>query len=113
MEQISRFRSHRKNLTLTDDAATTAVFDMSMYSGGLLHVTAASDGAAHMVYFCVKSESEGASSTVYDAANSIVAMTVEAGRCYQLPDQLFAAPFVGIYTTTAGQTLTVNIDLKG
>ena len=113
MEQISRFSSQRPDLTFTDNTGTTDSFDMSMYSGGLLYVDSTSTGAAVALTFHAKPDFDAAGVFVlYDGAGSAVQLTVQGGRCYQLPDSLFAASTV-VVTAASGATVNASINLKG
>lgn len=113
MEQISRFRSQRPALTFTDSVVTSSPFDMAMYSGGLLYVDSTSTGAGVVLSFNAKPDFDAAGSfVVHDKAGAAVTITVQGGRCYPLPEELFAAGTV-VITTAAGATVSGSIDLKG
>lgn len=113
VQQISRFAtSGTSDIVFTDSESTTGSFAYAIHGGALLYVSATSTGAAVTLTFGSRPEKGGAFFVAADSSNAPVTLDVEPGRCYQLPDEVFAAPMVSA-TTPAGATVTCKVAVKG
>jgi len=114
MQSIARFNDKTSiDVTFTDDATTTGGFQYAMHAGALLLVRSTSTGGAVEITFLARPTSSSSEFFVAgDSSNAPVTLTVEPGRCYQVPDVLFAAPYVAAQAAT-GATVTVSVFMKG
>lgn len=112
MQQITRFNdATTQTITFTSSASTTGGFNLAVYSGAMLLVTATPSSAATAITFvCKATEQDADSFVVADSTNTPVAMTVQPGRAYSLPDELFAAGYV--MATTASGTVSCRVIVK-
>jgi len=103
--------------TAVTAAATTATagitpFSLNSASGALLMCSATSTAAAMVVKFYAGVTAAGPFYELRDSTNTAISLTVAANGCYDLPEQLFAAPFIAITTPAAGNTATFSIATK-
>ena len=115
MEQVARFSDFTKNaVVFTNAQSTTGGFVMAVHSGALLRISETSSGGAITLQFGARPSKESAEYyIVCDSANTPLTLTVEPGRCYALPEELFATRYATATTSAAGATVTCYIDLKG
>jgi hypothetical protein len=114
VHQISRFgAAGASDVVFTNSASTTGGFGYALHSGGLMYVAATSTGAAVTLTFGSRSVKDGPYFVAHDSSNNPVTLTVEPGKCYQVPDEVFAAPFVSATCNGLGETVTVKVALKG
>lgn len=109
-EIVRRF-SRYGSVTATD-STTGGGFMLGESSGGLLHCV--STGTNNPVTLQFWSRPDNNSATAYLLANSengILAVVVQPGRCYQLPDELFSASLINLVLTSA-TTAVFEILLK-
>jgi hypothetical protein len=114
MQSIVRFNdSTTQNVVFTNSTSTTGGFAMAVHSGAMLLVSATSSGAAITLTFRTKMTA-GSSDifTACNASNSPVTLTVQPGRAYAVPDELFAASYVTATTANAGETVTCLVATK-
>jgi len=114
MQSIARFNDKTSiDVTFTDDAATTGGFQYAMHAGALLLVRSTSTAGPVEITFLARPSSSSADYFVAgDTTNNAVTLNVQPGRCYPLPDELFAAPYVGALAAS-GATVTVSVFMKG
>jgi hypothetical protein len=98
-------------------AATTATagitpFSLNSASGALLMCSATSTAAAMVVKFSAGVTRTGPFYELRDATNTAISLTVAPNGCYDLPEQLFASPYIAITTPAAGNTATFTISTK-
>lgn len=82
-------------LTLTNSVSTTGKFAMGNKAGGMLHCVSTATNAAVTVQF--HNSPEPATTDTYllcDSADAAISITMSPGRCYALPDALFAGGIV-------------------
>ena len=114
VHQISRFGSSgESDVVFTNSTATTQGFAYALASGGLMYVVSTSTGAAETLTFHSRPSKDAPFYASHDASNAPVTLTVEAGKCYQVPDEVFAAPFVAATCGTLGATVTCKVATKG
>lgn len=110
--EIVRFNDGpTKTVVFTNADNTTGGFNLAVYSGAIVMVDSVAGGATTLTWKC--KEREGASS-VYaaaDGSDSALTTTIQAGRAYAVPDELFAAGYV-LATTNAG-TASCRVIVKG
>lgn len=113
MQQITRFNDQTtENVTFTNSAGTTGGFNLAVYSGAMLLVSGTSTSGAITLTFLAKASAQDADLfVVSDSSNNPVTMSVQPGRAYALPDELFAAGYVA--ATTASGTVTCRVLTKG
>lgn len=100
-----------QDVVFTNDPATTGGFNLAIFSGAMLLVSATSTGSPVTVTFLAKvSEQSGGAHTVADSSNNPVTLSLQAGRAYALPDDLFAAAYV--MAVTASGTVTCKVVTK-
>lgn len=100
-------------VTFTNSVSTTAAIPIANAAGGLLMVAACSNnGTLTIQWYAMADESIPENYMVADATNALVTQVVQAGRCYALPDELFAARVVKAVVST-NSTVTARLSLKG
>lgn len=114
MQTIARFNDKTTvDVTFTETAASTGGFVTSLHAGAILFVRSTSTAGAIVLTFGARpSPSSTEFFVAADSSNQPITLTVQPGRCYALPDELFAATYVSA-STAAGQTATCSIFLKG
>ena len=113
--QICRYNhTDVSDVVFTDSVSTTGGFSIAVFSGAILLVSATSTGLPVTLTFIGKETLESADSFVCaDSTNNIVTMNVQAGRCYQVPDELFAVGYVMATCGSVGETVTCRVQTKG
>lgn len=102
-----------QNVVFTNTVGTTGGFNMAVASGGMLLVSATSSGGAIVLTFRTKAaEGDASSFTAANASNTVVTLTVQPGRAYPVPDELFAATYILATTANAGETVTCRVVTK-
>lgn len=94
-------------------AATVAAsdaFSLNTAVGAVLRCTNTTGSAAVVLKFHVLDTASGTGYELRDSANSAVTITASPNCAYELPSELFAAPFVKI--TTASGTATFLVSTK-
>lgn len=92
-------------LVFTDDIDTTAGFSMELYAGAVLFVgDCSNDGTIDLTFGAKLGSSDLTVFTLADRTNEPIVFTVEGGRCYALPDELFACGWVMPITNTGTVT---------
>lgn len=100
-----------QSVTFTASNSTTGGFNFSLYAGAMIHVSSVT-GSPTTLTWKVKENEEA--STVYpvaDGSDAAITTTIQTGRAYPLPDELFAAGYV-MATTDTG-TAVCKIIVKG
>lgn len=98
-------------LVFTNSTSTTAGFNLESYAGGVLYVTATSTNGQINLTFAAKAGSGDTDAfTVASSVNAVVTITVQPGRAYALPDDLFACAWV--MPVTASGTVTCLVGFK-
>ncbi len=109
--EIVRFNDGpTQDVTFTTSESTTGGFSLAVYSGAIVMVTSVS-GATALVWKCKENASSSAVFQVADATNVPLQTSIQAGRAYSIPDELFAAGYV-MPTTNQG-TATCRVIVKG
>jgi hypothetical protein len=93
----------------TTVAASTA-FSLNVAVGAVLRCTATTGSAAVVVKFHVLEAPGATAFELRDATDTAVSVTVSPNCAYELPSELFAAPFVAI--TTASGTASFLVSTK-
>jgi len=104
--KIERRSSVSQPYVLTASASSTPQIPYGAISGAIAIVTAVTGGATTLTWRV--SAAGGDISVPLVGANTT---TVSAGNAYEVPDQVFAAPFIAA-TTNAG-TATITFLVKG
>jgi hypothetical protein len=114
MQHIARFNDRTDtSVVFTATQASTGGFQFAMHSGAMLQVTATSTGSPVVLTFGTRPNAASTQFfTAADSSNAPVTLTVQADRCYAVPDAVFAATYVTA-TAAAGATVTCNVYLKG
>jgi hypothetical protein len=97
-----------QDVTFTSSDSTTGGFNLAVYAGGMIHVTS---GSATLTWKVKELAGFPTVFTVADSSDTAVTQTVQAGRAYALPDQLYGASYV-LATTDSG-TITCRVIVKG
>jgi hypothetical protein len=109
--QIARTTETFSNpITAATTVAGSTGFSPNTAAGIILRCTATTGDAAIVVKFNVSSGPGATSYELRNSSNTAVSITVQTGGAYELPGELFAAPFVTI--TTASGTATFIVSLK-
>lgn len=103
----------RQSVVFTNSTSTTGGFNLAVFSGAMLLVSATSTGGAITLTFRTKAaEQESDLFSVANSLNALVTLTVQPGRAYSLPDDLFAATYVLATTANTGETVTCRVVTK-
>lgn len=117
VSQICRFsETLTRELVFANSIGQSEWFVLAQHGGAILMVNQLTSGAGSTstLKFHIKRSTDAAETfEVADSANAVVTLTIQAGRCYQLPDELFAASYVTATTGTAGHTARCFIQMKG
>ena len=94
------------------DAETTVsasdAFSLNTAVGAVLRCTATTGSTAVVVKFHVLGTADGTGFELRDATNTAVSITVAPNCAYELPSELFAAPFVKMTTAAGVATFTIS-----
>lgn len=102
-----------ETLAVAGGVNPTGGFGMATAAGAMLLVSATNDAASKVITFRTRVTENAASSfVVASSSNAPVTLTVQPGRAYPLPDELFACPYVLATTAASGQTVTCRIVTK-
>ena len=104
---IERIAESTAQLSCTDAASTTQPFGFGNVAGGLIFCISASAATVAVNFYANYSGSD-TPSLLCDSANAAVSITMQAGRCYELPTSLFGAAQVRIVATGAGASATIR-----
>jgi hypothetical protein len=99
--------------TITSDENTTGQYGLGAFAGGLLYVISTSTGAAQTISWRAKFLPSSASYKLYDSTNAAITTVIQAGRCYEIPGELYGAMGISAVSDTAGQTAVVRVTVKG
>ena len=99
--------------TITSDETTTGLYGLGTAAGGLLYVISTSTGGAKTVSWRGKFSPSSPSYKLYDSTNAAITATIQAGRCYEIPGELYGAIQVSAVADTAGQSAVVRVSVKG
>jgi hypothetical protein len=99
--------------TVTSDETTTGLYGLGTFAGGMLYVISTSTGAAQTISWRAKFSPSSPSYKLYDSTNAAITTTIQAGRCYEIPGELFGAIQISAVCDTAGQTAAVRVTVKG
>lgn len=99
--------------TITSDEATTGQYGLGAFAGGLLYVVSTSTGSAQTISWRAKFSPSSPSYKLHDSSNTAITTVIQAGRCYELPGELYGAMGVSAVSDTAGQTAVVRVTVKG
>jgi hypothetical protein len=99
--------------TITSDEATTGQYGLGSFAGGLLYVVSTSTGAAQTISWRAKFSASSPVYKLYDSANAVITTIIQAGRCYEIPGELYGAMGISAVSDTAGQTAVVRVTVKG
>lgn len=102
-----------EQVTITDSESTTGPVGFGTFAGGLVYVVSTSTGSAITVSWRGKHATNSPSYRLADSANSPITTTIQAGRCYEIPQELFGACQISAVAETAGQSATVRFTTKG
>jgi len=98
-------------ITAATTVAASTPFSLNSAGGGMLLCTAVSAGSPQVIKFNVSTSASPASTyELRDATNTAISLTVDALKAYDLPAELFAAPY--IFITIASGTATFLISTK-
>jgi hypothetical protein len=100
-------------INVTSDPATTDTIPLGPSAGGMLYCVSTSTGNAITVSWFADFAPDSPDFQLADTTNAVTTTTIQPGRCYELPAELFAAPQVKVVTQTAGQTAVLRVSLKG
>lgn len=99
-------------VTFTASNGTTGGFNLAIYSGAMIHVQSVANGATTLTWKTqIPNDPLAGVFGVADKTDTAITTTIQAGRSYPLPDELFAASYV-LATTNAG-TAVCRITVKG
>jgi len=104
--------SESKTLAITNAIGTTPEIDYRIFAGGLLWVPATATSTSVTFYVGTASGGTFDADIVDNAASALSAVTVAAAKYYQLPDVLFAAPWVKIVSNADDSGLSWILHLK-
>lgn len=110
---MARLLSKPMAFSAVNTLASCTQIAMGERAGGLIHIVSLSSGSTAVIKFYSIPDTAAASTSyiLRDKDNADIAITVEAGKCYPLPDELFAARSFRIYVTT-NITVTGTLVLK-
>jgi hypothetical protein len=97
---ITRTVSDPVDVALTDDLATTPEINKRNYAIGVIHIPVDSS-ITELTFYCA-AEKGGTYRALYNNAGDPVTLTVTDDAAYELPDAVFAAPFVKIVVDSDG-----------
>jgi len=101
---IARTGATIETINVTDTPEKARAFQLGERAGALLHVTAASGPDLTLKFV---SYVKNTAYIAKDADNADKAVTISAGNCYQMPDELFAASRVGLFLDSGTATIVV------
>ncbi len=107
-EILRQHSVNTQDVTFTASDSTTGGFNLAVYAGGMILVTS---GTATLTWKVKENAGSATSYTVADSSNAVITQSVQAGRAYALPDQLFSSAYVT--ATTGSGTVTVRVIVKG
>lgn len=105
--KIARVTSESISVSVTASPNDSGTFALGERSGGLLHVVSASAQGLSLLFASVDGDTPY---LLNDSENNPVTLTISAGGCYALPDELFAAKKVMLLLTSG--TATVRVSTK-
>lgn len=112
MSAISR-ASETKTPTITDAIGTTQAIDYRLFAGGMLWVPATASSTTVTIYVGTAESGTYDADIVDNAASALSAITVAAAKWYQLPDAIFAAPWIKLVSNADDSSLVWLLNLKG
>lgn len=111
--EIDRFCIVSEQGVITSNETTTATQGFGSFAGGLMYVTSTSTGSAITVSWRSRFSASSAIFKLHDSSNSPITTTIQAGRAYELPQEIFGALQVMAVADTAGQSAVVRFSTKG
>lgn len=99
--------------TVTSDENATATVGFGTFAGGLMYVISTSTGSAITISWRARFSGSSAIYKLCDSTNTPITTVIQAGRCVELPQELFGAMQVLAVADTAGQSAVVRVTVKG
>jgi len=115
---MSRIRLNSSTIvTIALNGNLSTVIPFSEFAGGVIHMPAAWTAAS--IGFTVSSSADGTFLPLYDGAIPVQISSPAVNKAYPIPDKLFGARFVKLWSQNGSGTLTAQaaaraiiVDLK-
>lgn len=111
--EIDRFSLVSEPLTVTSSEATSAPCGFGSCAGATLYCVSTSTSGAITISWRAKFNASSPVYKLHDSTNTALTATIQPGRCYDVPQELFGALQIMAVADTAGQTAVVRFSAKG
>lgn len=109
---IERVLGDTGELVFSDISLPSPVVPLGPSAGGLVYCLETSTAGAITVAWYAAHRADAIFWQLADGANMPITTTIQPGRCYELPTELFGAALLKAIPSTAGQTCKLVFSLK-
>lgn len=110
---IERVLGDTGELVFSDISLPSPAVPLGPSAGALVYCLETSTAGAITVGWYAAHRADASFRQLADGTNVPITTTIQPGRCYELPAELFGAALVRAIPTTAGQTCRLVFSLKG
>lgn len=110
---IWRSSESKLDLDVTNSVGTTEEIDFRQFSSAWIYCPASASSTTITIHGSASAGGTYDSDLVNNAGNNVNNVTVAAGKWHQLPDSIFAFPFIKIVSGADDSGLTWQMVLKG
>lgn len=110
---IQRVIGLSTGIAVSNTVGAATLIPLGPASGGVLHVVSTSTDGAILVEFQVRHSPGSAEFRLADSSNDIITLSIQPGRCYAIPDELFGAMQFLVIAQTPGETAVLAVTIKG
>lgn len=108
---ISRNADYMHGLTATTSAATASQLSLAQASGGLIHINSGAATAVVLSFYVLPDTIlNPTAQQLFSGTNTAITITVQNGRSYPLPDELFPARL--FYVVAASGSVVFSVTSK-
>lgn len=108
LSAIGRCWKEPQSIDITAAESTSVAIDIRTFAGGSIQIPVGS--SITTITFYADHDAAGVFGAMYDNEGYALALTVAAGRTYELPSAIFSVPYFKMVGNTTG---TITVFLKG
>ena len=106
---ISRNADYTQGLSATTSASTSTQISIAQASGGLIHIDSGAASAVALSFYVIPDGLKNPTAQqLFGGTNAAITITVQNGRSYPLPDELFPARAFSVVAATGTVVFSVT-----
>jgi len=100
------------DITITSTESTSGWMPSGCFAGAVLYCVSTSTAGAITISWRAQYFGNSPLYKLHDATNAAITTVIQAGRCYEIPAELFASFTIRAVADTAGQSAVVRLSYK-